>query len=425
MEVLHALLGCLRRCCETLPDKRTGNNTTYPMADFGLAAFSVFFMQSPSFLAHQRQLEKGQGRSNCQTLFGMDRIPTDNHIRALLDPVPPEHFFPLFRDVLAALEGSGGLSDFRRLGEHVLIALDGTQYHCSDKVHCPQCSSRARGGKTEYFHTLVAASIVAPGHSRVVPLEPEFVVPQDGHEKQDCESRAARRWLASHGSRYARLDPVYLGDDLYACQPVCEAVRESGGHFLFVCKPSSHPTIEAYLTAIKLSERVEKVKRGRQWFSYRYRWLCQVPLRADAKALEVNWLSIEILDKAGELTYRNSFITDLPVTADTVAELAACGRARWKIENETFNTLKTKGYNIEHNFGHGQHNLSAVLATLNLLAFALHTVCELAKGLWRQARDRIGPRMTFFQHLRTLTEYELFPSWQHLLEKMAYPRGPP
>jgi len=192
-----------------------------------------------------------------------------------------------------------------------------------------------------------------------------------------------------------------------------------------VCKPSSHPTIEAYLTAIKLSERVEKVKRGRQWFSYRYRWLCQVPLRADAKALEVNWLSIEILDKAGELTYRNSFITDLPVTADTVAELAACGRARWKIENETFNTLKTKGYNIEHNFGHGQHNLSAVLATLNLLAFALHTVCELAKGLWRQARDRIGPRMTFFQHLRTLTEYELFPSWQHLLEKMAYPRGPP
>jgi len=191
MEVLPALLGCLRRCCETLPDKRTGNNTTYPMADFGLAAFSVFFMQSPSFLAHQRQLEKGQGRSNCQTLFGMDRIPTDNHIRALLDPVPPEHFFPLFRDVLAALEGSGGLSDFRRLGEHVLIALDGTQYHCSDKVHCPQCSSRARGGKTEYFHTLVAASIVAPGHSRVVPLEPEFVVPQDGTRNRTA--KAGRR----------------------------------------------------------------------------------------------------------------------------------------------------------------------------------------------------------------------------------------
>jgi len=426
MEILDTLLGSLRRHCETLPDKRTGKNATYPMADIGLAAFSVFFMQSPSFLAHQRQLAKGHGRSNCQTLFGMDRIPTDNHIRALLDPVPPERFFPVFRDALVALEGSGGLSDFRRLGDHVLIALDGTEYHCSAKVRCPQCSTRARtGGKTEYFHTLVAASIVAPGHSRVVPLEPEFVVPQDGHEKQDCESRAARRWLSSHGPRYARLNPVYLGDDLYARQPVCEAVLESGGHFLFVCKPSSHPTIEEYLTGIELSERVEKVKRGRDWIVHRYRWLCDVPVRADAEALEVNWLGIEILNKAGEVTYRNSFITDLPVNANNVAELAACGRARWKIENETFNTLKTKGYNIEHNFGHGQHHLSAVLATLNLLAFALHTVCDLAKGLWRQAHDRIGPRMRFFQHLRTLTDYEVFSTWQRLLEKMAFPRGPP
>jgi len=259
----------------------------------------------------------------------------------------------------------------------------------------------------------------------VVPLEPAFVAPQDGHEKQDCESRAARRWLASHGPRYARLNPVYLGDDLYACQPVCEAVLESSGHFLFVCKPASHPTIEEYLTGIELSERVEKVKRGREWIVHRYRWLRDVPLRGDAKALKVNWLGIEILNKAGEVTYRNSFITDLPVDASNVAELAACGRARWKIENESFNTLKTKGYNLEHNFGHGKQNLSAVLATLNLLAFAVHTVCDLAKGAWRQALDRIGPRMRFFQHLRTLTDYEVFPSWAHLLEKMAFPRGPP
>lgn len=426
MEVLDALLASLRHCCGTLPDKRTGKNATYPIADIGLAAFSVFFMQSPSFLAHQRQLARGHGRSNCQTLFGMERIPSDNHIRALLDPAPPECLFPVFGDVVVALERSGGLADFRRLGEHVLIALDGTQYHCSAKVHCPQCSSRARtGGKTEYFHTLVAASIVAPGHRRVVPLEPTFVTPQDGHEKQDCESRAARRWLASHGPRYARLNPVYLGDDLYACQPICQAVLESGGHFLFVCKPSSHPTIEEYLTGIELSERVETVKRGGQRIVHRYRWLNDVPLRADAKAIEVNWLGIEILNKAGEVTYRNSFITDLPVNDRNVAELAACGRARWKVENETFNTLKTKGYNLEHNFGHGQHNLAAVLATLNLLAFALHTVCDLAKGAWRQALDRIGPRLRFFQHLRTLTDYEVFPSWAHLLEKMAFPRQPP
>ncbi len=108
-----------------------------------------------------------------------------------------------------------------------------------------------------------------------------------------------------------------------------------------------------------------------------------------------------------------------------MAELAACGRARWKIENETFNTLKTKGYNLEHNFGHGKLNLSAVLATLNLLAFGFHTVCEIADHRWRQARQILGPRTRFFETLRSLTAYLLFPSWQDLMETMAFKRPPP
>jgi hypothetical protein len=78
MEVLDSLLSVVRRCCEGFPDKRTGTNRQYTMADIGLAALSVFFTQSPSFLDHQRQLETGYGRSNCQTLFGISRIPTDN-----------------------------------------------------------------------------------------------------------------------------------------------------------------------------------------------------------------------------------------------------------------------------------------------------------------------------------------------------------
>src|SRR5207249_4154812 len=134
---------------------------------------------------------------------------------------------------------------------HVLIALDGTEYYRSTKIGCPHCSTRTRKGKsTEYFHTLVCATIVAPGHAHVVPLEPEFIRPQDGHDKQDCESRAVRRWLERHGARYARLNPIYLGDDLHACQPICEAVQKQDGHFLFTCKPSSHPTIAEYLTGI-------------------------------------------------------------------------------------------------------------------------------------------------------------------------------
>jgi hypothetical protein len=134
---------------------------------------------------------------------------------------------------------------------------------------------------------------------------------------------------------------------------------------------------------------------------------------------------IEVRDAAGKATYTNSFITDLAVSADNVAALAAAGRARWKIENESFNVLKTKGYHLEHNFGHGQQNLSAVLAVLNLLAFACHTACDLADRAWCAARRELVTRQGFFQNLRSITTYLVFPSWDHLLGTLAFARPPP
>lgn len=426
MSIPSRLIAALRRCSQSLPDPRTGHNTRYPMADFVLAAFAPFFMQSPSFLAHQRHLETAQGRSNCQTLFGMDKIPCDVRVRTMLDPVEPSHFHPMFADVVAELRQSGGLDAMRCLDGHLLIALDGTEYHCSREIHCPNCSHRKRGkDKIEYFHTMLAATVVTPEHNRAVPLEPEFIVPQDGHEKQDCESRAARRWLSAHGAKYKALNPVYLGDDLFSRQPICEAVLAEGGHFLFVCKPDSHPAIEDFLTGIVPETLSKQVRTGKKRATYRYRWLNGVPLRGDEKSIEVNWFAIEICDAKGVVTYRNSFISDLPVSRDNVAAMAAAGRARWKIENEAFNTLKTKGYNLEHNFGHGHQHLSSVLATLNLLAFACHTVCDLADKAWRAARRELVVRQGFFQTLLTLTAYHLFPSWDDLLQTMAFARPPP
>ena len=141
--------------------------------------------------------------------------------------------------------------------------------------------------------------------------------------------------------------------------------------------------------------------------------------------MPVNWFSIEILNGSGKRTYYNSFITDLPVTADSVAELAACGRARWKIENETFNVLKTKGYNLEHNFGHGKQTLSNLLVSLNLLAFAFHTVANLCVLAWRTAVAARGAKYRFFEHLRTITAYIVFPNWHSLLTAIADPKAQP
>jgi hypothetical protein len=427
MRLLEKLLGSLRSCFNTFPDGRRGANGQYTMADFGMAAFSVFFMQSPSFLAHQRRMEEGHGRSNCQSLFGVFRVPSDNRIRDMLDPASPELLNPVFFELTSQLEKrKDGLDVFRRLGGHVLIALDGTEYFCSKEINCPNCLTRRRGATgTEYYHAMLGATLVAPGHDKAIPLPPEFIASQDGADKQDCETAAAKRWLAAHGSRYAALKPIYLGDDLFSRQPFCEAVKAAGGDFIFTCKPSSHPLIEEYVAGVELPACEKTVKRGKKRILYRYRWLCGVPLRDGKDALAVNWFEIEISDAAGKITYRNSFITNLDVHAGNAAELADCGRSRWKVENETFNVLKTKGYHLEHNFGHGKKNLSTILVTLNLLAFAMHTVCDIMDELWRLARQKHGSRSQFFSAIAAVTAFLFFPSWEDFLQTIAFARAPP
>ncbi len=176
----------------------------------------------------------------------------------------------------------------------------------------------------------------------------------------------------------AHLRPVYLGDDLFSCQPIAEAIHQAGGNFILTCKPSSHQTVAEYLHGATPEEhRQTEIVRGKRTTTI-YRWLSEVPLRATGDALAVNWVSIEIQNPGGKRTYYNSFVTDLDVNAGNAAELTACGRARWKIENETFNVLKTNGYNLEHNFGHGKETLASVLVVLNLLAFGFHTAAMLA-----------------------------------------------
>jgi hypothetical protein len=422
---LEHLIADLKGVCAGLPDRRKGppGERDFTMADIGLSAFSLFFMGSPSFLAHQRALKQGHGRSNCQTLFGMSAIPCDNHIRGMLDGAAPTAFDGLF---FKAIEAAGPLTPFQCLDGRVLIALDGTEHHCSRKIKCPQCSTRRRSdGGTEYVHAFLGASIVAPGHKRVLPLPPEFIAPRDGAEKQDCERNAAKRWLAGHGAAVAHLRPIFLGDDLFACQPIATAIHEAGGNLgplrgpSLTCKSSSHRTIAEYLRGAEFQEHRETVsKRGKRATTI-YRWLSGVPLRATDDAIAVNWFSIEILNDKGKRTYHNSFVTDLSITADNIAELAACGRARWKIENETFNVLKTGGYNLEHNFGHGKKTLASVLVTLNLLAFAFHTAAYLGDLAWKTAVIARGPTYSFFEHLRTITAYAVFQDWPHLLRSIA------
>jgi hypothetical protein len=263
--------------------------------------------------------------------------------------------------------------------------------------------------------------IVAPGNPRVIPLEPEFVIPQDGHEKQDCENAAAKRWLSEYGARYSALGVTVLGDDLYCKQPLCEALIGEGLNFILVCKPDSHKTLYEWVAGLAATGDVQtlevKRRKGKHRYTDTYRFAHQVPLRDGQRALEVNWCELTTTRDDGKVVYKNAFATNHPITEANVADVVRDGRARWKVENENNNTLKTKGYHLTHNFGHGKQHLSSLLATFNLLAFLFHTLLDLMDSSYRRIREFL-PRKRFFNDLRALTCYLCFNSWDALMAFM-------
>ena len=303
-DTFSRLVEYLRTVVERFPDTRTGSDTTYAMSDAGLGAFSVFFTQSPSFLDFQRNLQVAKGCNNATNLFGLTQIPSDNQIRNLLDPVPPSAVLPVFAAVVEALQCGGQLQAYRSLNGDLLVAMDGTQYFSSEKIHCPQCSTKHhRNGTVTYSHSVVTPVIVAPGNPRVLPLEPEFIVPQDGHEKQDCENAAAKRWLSQFGARYRPLGVTILGDDLYCKQPLCEAILQQGLNFILVCKGDSHKTLYEWVAGLAATGDVPtltiKRRQGKRTDTDTYRFVSQVPLRDGGDALMafmIKGLELEVPD---------------------------------------------------------------------------------------------------------------------------------
>jgi hypothetical protein len=407
-----------------LPDQRKpSNRTTYEVSDAALSAFGVFFMQSPSFLAHQREMQRRKGRDNAQQLFGVHEIPSDNQIRNILDPIAPVHIGEAFWDVYRLLSEANLLKDHVGIDQNLLCGLDGTQYFSSSALHCAHCTQKQKGEKTLYSHSVMAPVLVAPDHDYVISLEPEFLTPQDGCEKQDCEQQAMKRWVEKHGHRFPPNQVTMLADDLHCHQPCCELLLNHHFNFILVCKPDSHPALYEEVALLDklqaVAQLVSEHWNGRFRERWRYRYVNQVPLRTGADALLVNWCELTIVHtQTGELLYRNAFATNHLLTDERVAPIVRSGRARWKTENENHNTLKHHGYHLEHNFGHGHAYLAAFLLALNLLAFLLHTVLQLTDALYQRLRRELGTRQTFFHDLLTLTHYFVFDSWHHLLTFM-------
>lgn len=408
--------------CE-FPDNRSGSNTSYSIEDAALGAFSLFFTQNPSFLSFQTAMQKAKGKNNAKSLFGIKNIPCDNHIRDLMDVVSPSYVFPVFSYIFNGLEELGYLKPFRSFNSNLLCAFDGTQYFSSNKISCENCSKkRHQNGSVTYSHSVVTPVIVAPGNNKVIALQPEFITPQDGHDKQDCENAAAKRWIRQYASMYKTHGVTVLGDDLYCKQPLCSLMLEHDLDFILVCKPDSHKTLYQWLEELEAMQSVETVVEKRWTGKTRhidtYRFANQLPLRDGEDALDVNWCELTTTLPDGKIIYKNAFATNFTISKNNVKEIVADGRARWKVENENNNVLKTKGYHLEHNFGHGKKFLSSLLLTFNLLAFLFHTVLELMDEKYKLIRNNLPTRKSFFDDIRALTRYIYFESWHAMLNFM-------
>jgi hypothetical protein len=427
------LMGFLRASLARIPEHRRGDNGHYEIADAGLAALSVFFMQEPSFLAYQANMQAKHGHNNAKSLFGVAEIPSDGQMRNLLDPVDPALLAEPFWASYELLAERGALQAYRGATGSQLVSLDGTQYFSSQKVHCENCRVTLRDGRSYYSHQVLLAVMGAPEQPHVVCLPPEFITPQDGAEKQDCEQQAIKRWVKQHARRFAPWSATVLTDDLHAHQPVCQLLLDHQMHFILTCKPDSHP---ALYEELQLLERVagaigsKTVQRwnGRHHAVWQYRWANTLPIREGPAALKVNWCELRLINQeSGEQRYYNAWLTDQVLDETTVVAVAQAGRSRWKVENEGINVLKQRGYHFEHNFGHGDQHLSTVLLSLLLLAFLFHTALDLACLMYHAIRQKLRTRRKFFDDLRGLTTYLYWRSFQHLLGFMyrQLELGPP
>ena len=418
------LLETLEEAFEKLPDHRTGQNGQYQIKDAALSAFGAFFMQCPSFLAYQRDMDRRKKQNNAQSLFGVTDIPSDQQIRNLLDPIEPFYLAEPFWTILERLMADKEVAGSFEYDSRWLCSIDGTQYFGSKKIHCPECTIKQKDDTVFYEHTLLIPVLAKPGKREVLPLEPEIISPQDGAAKQDCERNAAHRWITRNAERFKGRSVTILADDLHCNQPFCQLLLDHGLDFVLTCKPTSHTTLYEEVALLDTcggvthyEERVWTRKGHQIW---QYRFAERVPLRAPPHALYVNWCELIITrEDTAEQIYHSAFATNRSLSDQTVRKIAMAGRARWKVENEGNNVLKNHGYHLEHNYGHGRQHLAAVLVMLILLAFLCHTALQLCDRVYQLLRAELGTRRTFFNDLRALTRYFFFKSWEHLIAFMV------
>lgn len=414
----HLLRHVLRPRFQQLPDARQRSGE-YTVADAMLSALAMFSLKDPSLLAFQNR----RYDQNMKNLFRIVNVPSDSQMRDILDPSEPDLLRPMFQDVFRELQRGKVLEPFVFYQGSYLLSLDGTEYFSSRKVHCPCCLQRThKNGTVTYYHQMLGAAMVHPDHKQVIPFAPEPIVQQDGQTKNDCERNASKRLLEKIRREHPLLNLTIVEDGLASNAPHIRLLKELKFHFILGAKPDDHQHLfgeveraerEGRLTTLRWTE---PGKGSQTATSCELRFVNDVPLNQSNDDLRVNFLQYTEYDAEGRVLKRFSWVTDFTISCDNARHLMRGGRSRWKIENETFNTLKNQGYHFEHNYGHGQQHLSVVLAMLMMLAFLLDQTQALCDPLFQAVRAKFSSLRLVWDHVRSHFRHFEFASMEHLYE---------
>ena len=416
------LLQEVRDCFEAISDDVRGRK--YSLADYLMSGLALFSLKFPSLLQFDGQVRSDDAiRANLLSLFGVGEAPSDSGLRKRLDRLDPDVLRKAFQRVFSQLQRGKGLEGYAYWEGHYLLSIDGTGTFSSRSVHCAKCCEKhRRDGSTEYYHQMLAAVVVHPEHREVFPLAPEPIRKSDGSSKNDCERNAARRLIADVRREHPHLPLIVLEDGLASNGPHIKQLQQHGMRFILGAKRGDH---EALFKELESSPRTREVEMtDRDGMCHAFRYLEGVALNKSHPDLEVNVLDYRETHPDGRRLHF-SWFTDLPVNRDTVMRIMRAGRARWRVENETFNTLKSHGYEFGHNFGHGHCNLSDVLAHLMMLAFLIDQVEQRCCALFDAARDKAGRMKYLREQIRIYFLAFQIPDWETLYLSIAYPTAKP
>lgn len=409
------LIRLVRKGFKRIADHRAGV-VKILLADALSAAFAMFSLKHPSLLSFDRQ----RNDPNLQSVYHIGQVPCDTQMREILDGVDPENLRPLFKDVFRQLQRSKKLESFVYFKGCYLLSIDGTSYFSSKKIHCESCLEKHhKNGTISYHHQMLGAAIVHPDHREVIPLAPEPIIKQDGASKNDCERNACKRFMPKFRNDHPHLKVIVIEDGLASNGPHIQDLMTYNCHFILGAKEGDHPSLfEALADGCETGETGQYDKTDADGTLHQYLYRNGVPLNASHPELLVNVLDYWQQRPNGK-SLHFSWVTDLELTLESIEPIMRGGRCRWKIENETFNTLKNQDYKLEHNFGHGEQNLSVVFAQLMMLGFLVDQAMQIGCKVFDQAHKKVKTKTALWQGVRNLFFSYLFESITQIHEALA------